>query len=212
MSKDTSSFWDKRAKQYDRSMSSHDQEFDQRLTRLTAHLNAKDHVLDLGCASGEIALSLSPMVQTIEGIDSSGKMIELATEKAARQHIKNASFLATDIFDPRLEPKSYTAILALNVLHLVHDRQKVLARIDTLLKPGGKLLLETPCIGEASWWQKTLLLSASRLGVAPYLYPYRANEPQRELTQFGFTIVQASSAPHPIHREMITARTLEESK
>lgn len=206
MSNDTSTFWDKRAKQYDRSMSSHDQQFDQRLTRLKSTLASTDHVLDLGCASGEIALNLSPFVKTIEGIDPSAKMIELATQKAANLNIKNTSFLATDIFDPRLEPESYDAILALNVLHLLRDHQKVLTRVNTLLKPGGKLLVETPCIGESCWWQKGLILAASRLGLVPYIHSYRAEEPQQELTQFGFTILNATYAPQHDHRATISAQ------
>ncbi|MCF4099658.1 class I SAM-dependent methyltransferase [Maritalea mediterranea] len=210
MSEQNIQFWDKRAASYDRAMSDHDQIYRDRMARLRAALSPQDQVMDFGCASGEIALDLAPHVKTIEGIDVSSKMIELAQTKASERQFNNVSFLATDLFDPRLEPESYDAIIALNVLHLVRDHIAVLPRLKELLKPGGKLLVETPCLGEACWWQKGLIRAAGAIGLAPYVHIYQAQDPQKELAQCGFTILGSTYAPTHDHRATVTAQKNEQ--
>ncbi len=141
-----SNFWNKQATRYDAAISDHDAQYATRLNQLKQLIKPTDDVLDFGCASGEIALDLAPYVKSIEGIDPASAMIELAYDKAAKRDIRNASFLTADIFDPRLEPESFDAILAFNVMHLVKDHHEVIHRAKTLLKPGGMLFVETPCL------------------------------------------------------------------
>jgi 2-polyprenyl-3-methyl-5-hydroxy-6-metoxy-1,4-benzoquinol methylase len=52
------------------------------------------------------------------------------------------------IFDSKLQPESYSVILAFNILHLKQDVDKVLDRIKELLAPGGLLISKTVCAGE----------------------------------------------------------------
>jgi len=199
-------FWNRQATRYDKAISDHDQRYDMRLAQLTQLLQPQANVLDFGCASGEIALDIAARVNSIEGIDPAAAMIRIATEKATKRDINNASFLATDIFDARLEPASFDAVLAFNVLHLVHDQDEVIHRIKTLLKPGGMLFVETPCLGEFTWWKRQLILAASALQLAPFIHVYKFGEPDAELERHSFKILGAQNDPDQDCRAFIAAQ------
>ncbi|WP_051213619.1 class I SAM-dependent methyltransferase [Maritalea myrionectae] len=201
-----SSFWNKQATRYDAAISDHDAQYATRLNQLRQLIKPTDVVLDFGCASGEIALDLAPHVKSIEGIDPANAMIELAYNKAAKRDIKNASFLTADIFDPRLEPESYDAILAFNVMHLVKDHHEVIHRAKALLKPGGMLFVETPCLGEFTWWKRQIILAASALRLAPFIHVYKFGEPEAELKAHDFHILGARNAPDQDCRASIAAQ------
>ncbi|MFT6657058.1 class I SAM-dependent methyltransferase [Maritalea sp.] len=200
------SFWNKQATRYDKAISNHDARYDARLSQLKQLLPPTAQVLDFGCASGEIALDLAAQVRSIEGIDLASEMIRIANTKAAKREINNASFLATNIFDERLETETYDAILAMNVLHLVKDHDEVLYRLRSLLKPGGMLFVETPCLGEFVWWKRQLILAASALRFAPFIHVYKFGEPEAELERHQFQILGAHNAPDQDCRAAIAAQ------
>ncbi|MCZ4273703.1 bifunctional 2-polyprenyl-6-hydroxyphenol methylase/3-demethylubiquinol 3-O-methyltransferase UbiG [Maritalea porphyrae] len=199
-------FWNKQAARYDASISNHDARYEERIEQFSYLLKPTDVVLDFGCASGEIALDLAPSVKSIEGIDPANAMIDIATKKANDRNIQNASFLATDIFDLRLEPQTFDAILAMNVLHLVKDHDEVLYRLKSLLKPGGMLFVETPCLGEFTWWKQKVILAASALRLAPFIHVYKFGEPEAELMAHNFQILGAGNKPDQDCRACIAAQ------
>lgn len=199
-------FWNGRSAQYDEAVSNHDAQYDQRIAHLKSVLKPTDNVLDFGCATGEIALDLSAYVKTIEGIDVADQMIKRATEKAQQREISNASFISGDIFDPRLEPESYDAVLALSILHLVRDRDEVIFRIKQLLKPGGRLFLETPCMCEAPIPLRAAIKLAGLVGAAPYAHFYRFGEPEAELIAHQFQILGAATDPSNDYQVAIAAQ------
>lgn len=200
------SFWNKQAAHYDASISKHDERYLNRVAQLKSLLKPTDQVLDFGCASGEIALDVAPHVKTIEGIDLASEMIRIANTKAAKREINNASFLATNIFNERLETQTYDAILAMNVLHLVRDHDEVLYRLRSLLKPGGMLFVETPCLGEFTLWKRQLILAASALRFAPFIHVYKFGEPEAELKAHNFNILGSRNAPEQDCRAAIAAQ------
>ena len=199
-------FWNGRSDKYDQAISNHDARYDQRLLQMRQLLKQTDHVLDFGCATGEIALDLAENVKTIDGIDSAEQMIARATDKAAQRGISNAAFMATDIFDPRLEAESYDAVLAFNILHLVKERDEVVFRIKQLLKPGGMLFVETPCMCEAPIALRGAIKLAGVFGMAPYAHFYRYGEPEAELKSHQFQILGAGTDPKNDYRVSIAAQ------
>ena len=91
--------------------------------------------------------------------------------KATDRQIANARFTRTDLLDTALEPRSYDAIMAFYVLHLVDDPTQVLERIHELLKPDGRLIL--------LWGNSNLNFLyplAERVGLRPKVdYPFRTS-------------------------------------
>ena len=100
-----------------------------------------------GCASGEFSVEIAPCVQSVHGIDTSTNMIAMAKQKAIDRSVSNVAFDPTDVFDRSLDAHSYTAVLAFNFLHLVDDIPIVLGRANQLLRSGGLLIAQTPCLG-----------------------------------------------------------------
>lgn len=201
----TDNFWDKRAERYEQSISSHDQQYDQRMAHLRSLIQPTDQLLDFGCASGEIALDLAANVKSIDAIDLSKEMISLAKTKAAQRNIQNACFLHASISEERLEAESYDVVLGLNVLHLIRERRETLQRIYALLKPGGRLLLEIPCLAEFSWFKRTAIGAASGIGWAPYVYAYSFGEAEEELKSLGFEVLGTNNSTQPEPRASIAA-------
>ena len=126
----TAEFWNRRASKYDARV--RDGDYRRTLESTLQFIGDGDAVLDVGCGSGEYSLDLAPKVLTVHGIDTSTKMIDLALEKARKAAVANVQFSAKDVLDRQLDGTSYSAIVALNVLHLVDDVGDSLRRVRCL--------------------------------------------------------------------------------
>jgi ubiquinone/menaquinone biosynthesis C-methylase UbiE len=169
-------FWDRIAKNYDKSSDQKRSNLLETIEKIKCHLNPSDQVLDFACGTGEKALGASSRVRTIHGIDLSQKMIEKASAKVTDRQIDNAQFSRTDLFDPTLKPGSYDAIMAFYIFHLVDDPAQVFERICELLKPDGRLICETPCLGESAAVIGWLIAIAGKIGVLPMVRRFKIAE------------------------------------
>jgi 2-polyprenyl-3-methyl-5-hydroxy-6-metoxy-1,4-benzoquinol methylase len=105
--------------------------------------------------------------------------------------IGNARFMQATIFDPRLEKRSYDAVLAGGILHLVDNRKLVVKRINELLKPGGLVVSATECMGEKKTPITSLLSFLLKIGIFPISLKYfTVAELEESFTGAGFQIVQ----------------------
>ena len=160
-------FWDRIAKNYDKHSDKKRANLLKTIENIKRHLNPEDQVLDFACGTGEKALGVAGRVQSIHGIDLSPRMLEKASMKARDRQIGNAQFSQTDLFDATLKLGSYDAIMAFYIFHLVDDPAQVFKRIHELLKPDGRLICETPCLGESGAVVGWLLALVGKLGVLP---------------------------------------------
>jgi ubiquinone/menaquinone biosynthesis C-methylase UbiE len=166
-------FWDRVAKNYDRRSAKKTATLLETIENIKSHLAPEDQVLDFGCGTGEKALGVAGSVHSIHGIDLSPRMIDKASVKVADRQIGNARFSRTDLFDTVLKPASYHAIMAFYVLHLVDDPARAFKRIHALLKPDGRLICETPCLGESGAVVGWLIALAGKSGVLPKIHCFR---------------------------------------
>ena len=120
-------FWDRISKNYDKRAK--DKTYKKTLEITKKHLKSSDIVLDYACATGLYSIELAGNVKEIHGIDISSKMIETAKRKAT----KNVNFEKATIFE-KYEKETFNVILAFNILHLLEEPQKVMQRINELLK------------------------------------------------------------------------------
>ena len=183
-------FWDGRAAKYDADIRTHDSLYIRTVMRTKSLLTNSDIVLDLGCGSGEIGLDIARHVRRVHGIDVSTKMIELANQKAHERSVCNVEFSQADAFDQRLAGRSFSAVTAFNVFHLVDDIHGVLARLYDVLEPGGLLVSQTPCLGERNWLVRTLLRVAQWAGFAPSIRSMTFAELESLLSSNGFEILE----------------------
>ena len=183
-------FWDKRSKKYDDDIKKHDSLYEKTIDSTKSLLTNSDVVLDFACGSGEMSLDIAPRVQRVHGIDLSVKMIELANQKARDRQVDNISFDQTDAFDQRLVSNSFSAIIAFNIFHLLDDAPKVLARLNDLMAAGGLLISQTPCLGESSWFFRSFISLAQKLGLAPTIRSLTIAESESLVYSSNFQILE----------------------
>jgi 2-polyprenyl-3-methyl-5-hydroxy-6-metoxy-1,4-benzoquinol methylase len=81
-------------------------------------------------------------------------------------------------------------VLALSILHLVADREDVIARVHEMLKPGGVFVTSTACLGDSLMLRLMglVLPVGSAFGLLPSVKVFTARELRRSLTDAGFEI------------------------
>jgi 2-polyprenyl-3-methyl-5-hydroxy-6-metoxy-1,4-benzoquinol methylase len=186
-------FWDMGAKNMDRYADNEGLKKinARRKEKLEKYLRGSNRVLDYGCGNGTIAITCAGMVKEIQGIDYAAGMIEAAQRKAAEAKVENARFMPATIFDPRLEKGSCDAVLAWGILHLVDDRNLVVARINELLEPGGLVVSATECMAEKKTPITSLLSFLMKIGIFPIsLKFFTVAELEESFTGAGFQIVE----------------------
>lgn len=106
---------------------------------------AQKNILDIGCATGELAFKLAESGAGVVGIDLNERLLQQAI--ANKQHDK-LSFHYGNMLDLALNfaPQQFDAVLCFGntLVHLESDAQilKMLKGANEILKPGGKLLLQ----------------------------------------------------------------------
>ena len=104
--------------------------------------------------------------------------------------MQNVEISQTDLFDPCLEPGSFDAVTAFNVLCYVDNPQEVLARIRSLLKPGGIFLSATDCLGEKLTKVGIKKFWKSHTGSMPYVAFYSMKKMEQVIAAGGFTVLE----------------------
>lgn len=183
------SFWDKAAEKYDRKTVK-GPNYAARLDRAANWLGSTAKVLDVGCAGGQITLDLAPRIGSIHGIDISPKLIEIAKHRAAEDANTAGcvSFEAVSVEDVSLDGQSFDGITAYSVLHLVEDAPATLQCFARLLKPGGVLIAEVPCLEDIPWYFRMLIPMMTLLGKAPVVQLYPQATYRTMFEQAGFEI------------------------
>lgn len=190
----TEKFWDKLAKDVDENSDLLDKEQLKTIKDIEQYIKNDSIILDYGCARGGIALELSTRVKEVQGIDISSKMIQIAAKRAASRNIRNAHFTHTVITDCTFKPETFDVILALNTFHLVEGLEDAIKQLATLLKPGGILISQTPCLGErsslVSFMASSLLWMAVKSGFLPTIGFYKGDNLKNMMNHAGLEIVE----------------------
>ena len=97
-------------------------------------------VADLGCGTGSLAVLLAEVGHSVQGMDVSPRMVEVARQKAltAGVHVRLEQ---GDAVTPAYAPGSCDVVLARHLLWALPDPGSVLARWVRLLRPAGILIL-----------------------------------------------------------------------
>lgn len=203
---DSKRFWDRMAARYDSDQPDDVAARKARLDRIRPHLQPDDVVLDLGCATGETVLGLAGDVARLVGVDISDAMIGIAARKTAERGIDNVIFRAGDGFEPELEGEGFTVVLAFNIIHLVPDPAATLRRLYDLLPPGGRLIAQTPCLGQGGGLARWLIGLASAIGLAPPVARFRFADIDLMIDGAGFEIEEAAVTPDTVSNRWTVAR------
>jgi ubiquinone/menaquinone biosynthesis C-methylase UbiE len=181
-------FWDKIADRYAKMPIADEAAYQQKLDITRTYLRPEMEVLEIGCGTGSTALLHAPYVQRIRAIDFSANMIQIARNKAADQGITNVEFEQVAIADLQIPDQSLDVVLGMSILHLLEDKEAVIAQVYRLLKPGGVFVTSTTCLGDFAWYLKFAMPVLGWLGMVPLLKVLTMQDLVNSFTQAGFVI------------------------
>ena len=154
--------------------------------RHLAKAEAGQRLLDLGCGNGEFLLRARSAGWDVVGVDFDSKAVE-----AARGQGLNVLLGGVESLDPSVE--KFDVITLANVIEHVHQAGDVLRACCKLLKPGGRLWIETPNIDS--------------FGHRRFARHWRGLEPPRHLVIFNWSSLEALLLEAGFHLEQRFPRT-----
>jgi tRNA (cmo5U34)-methyltransferase len=104
-------------------------------------LSSADEVLDFGCGTGLVTLSLQPHVGRVTGADSSQGMLDELREKIRAQRLVNVDTALLDATEPLPLDRRFHVIVSSMALHHVADVATLFRRFYELLLEGGRIAL-----------------------------------------------------------------------
>ena len=120
--------------------------------------------------------------------DISSNMIEIAQSKADARNVENVTFKCTAIDTISLPDQTLDAVLGLNILHLVENKDEVMAKVHKMLNPGGVFVTSTACIADMMWIFRVVVPVGRFLRLIPIVKVFSVKEFQASLTDAGFEI------------------------
>jgi len=137
---------------------------------------------------GSTAIIHAPYVKHIRAIDFSSKMIDIAQSKADAQNVKNVTFERASIDDISVSNRNFDAVLGLSILHLLENKEEVIATVYKMLNPGGIFVTSTMCLGDTMQFFKIIAPIGKFLGLMPLVKVFTKEELENSLTDAGFAI------------------------
>ena len=181
-------FWDRIAKRYAKRPVSDEAAYQKKLQVTRDYFRPDMEVLEFGCGTGSTAIAHASYVRHVHAIDISSKMIEIAQGKADAEKVDNVTFEQSTIEELSDSDESLDAALGLSILHLLEDKEAVIARIYRMLKPGGIFVSSTICLGNTMRFLKVIVPIGKFFNLIPMIRFFTAQELEDCLTAAGFEI------------------------
>jgi phosphatidylethanolamine/phosphatidyl-N-methylethanolamine N-methyltransferase len=131
---------------------------------------SKGRVLEVGVGTG---LSLPAYKRQLEivGIDLSPEMLEKARERVSTERLRNVAGLhEMDAGDLKFPDAAFDTVVAMYVMTVVSDPEKVMAELARVCRPGGDVLLVNHFSaddGMRGWVERRMAPLAGKLGWRP---------------------------------------------
>lgn len=181
-------FWDWIATRYAKKPVADEAAYQKKLQVTRGYLRPDMEVLEFGCGTGSTAIAHAPYVKHIQAIDISSKMLEIAREQLAVNGVTNVRFEQAGIDEFSAPNQTYDAVLGLSILHLLDDRDAVIAKVHNMLKPSGVFVSSTVCLGGSNPFLPVILRIGRFLGLLPLVQFFTAQELEDSLTGASFQI------------------------
>ena len=182
-------FWDKIAERYSKQPIADEAAYQKKLQVTREYFRRDMEVLEFGCGTGTTAIIHAPYVKHIQAIDISSKMLEIAQGKADAKNIDNVTFKRLSIDEFSVPDQTLDAVLGLSILHLLDNKEEVIAKVHRMLKPGGIFVTSTACIGDTTLrFLKIVVPIGKFLGLMPLVKVFTTRELEASLTEAGFEI------------------------
>lgn len=181
-------FWDKIADRYLKQPITDVASYEKKLQVTQEYFQPNMEVLEIGCGTGSTAIVHAPYIKHIRAVDFSANMIDIAQTRAAAQNIPNITFEQSSIDELDISYQTLDAVLGLSILHLLEDKEGVIAKVFDMLKPGGIFVTSTVCLGDKMAWFKWIAPIGKFLGFFPLVKVFTVEELANSLTDAHFKI------------------------
>lgn len=181
-------FWNTRADRYSRRPVSDEAAYQKKLDVTREYFQPDMEVLEIGCGTGSTAIAHAPFVGHIRATDLSTRMIEIAQDKAKAAGIDNVTFEASSVDSLDVEDASIDFVMAHSVLHLLEDKQQVIADVHQMLKPGGLFASNTACIRDMMLPLRLIIPVGRFLRLFPLVKVFSVAELKDSLESAGFEV------------------------
>ncbi|MDO6687219.1 MULTISPECIES: class I SAM-dependent methyltransferase [unclassified Agarivorans] len=182
-------FWDKHAKGYAKRVIADNQAYQYKLEQSRQYFSKQATAIEVGCGTGSTALLHAPHLKHLLATDLSSGMLDIAEQKRQQQNIGNVDFKQATIEGLDVN-EPVDVVLALNLIHLLEDKDTAIGKIMTWLKPGGVLITSTPCLGDRMKFFKVIGPIGKALGLMPLVKVFTEQELLNSFNQQGFSIEQ----------------------
>ena len=183
---DQSFVWNKFAKRYSKQPIADEAAYQKKLQVTRDYFMPDMEVLEFGCGTGSTAITHAPYVKHIQAIDFSPRMIEIAQSKADTENVENVTFKRLTVDEISVSDQTLDAVLGLSILHLLDNKEEVIAKVYKMLKPGGIFVTSTVCMGDTMKRFKVIAPIGRLFGLI--LKVFTTKELEDSLTDAGFEI------------------------
>ena len=181
-------FWNKLADKYSRRPIADEAAYQKKLDATREYFQSDMDVLEIGCGTGSTAIAHAPYVAHFLATDLSTRMVEIAKDKAKAAGIDNVMFEAASVDALDVPDASIDVVMAHNILHLLEDREQVIADVHKMLKPGGAFVSSTACIGDMMLPLRLIVPVGRFLRLFPLVKVFSVAELMDSLENAGFEI------------------------
>jgi ubiquinone/menaquinone biosynthesis C-methylase UbiE len=102
-------------------------------------------VLDVGCGIGDLSFMLAARGAEVVGVELDEQKVRRATDIACRWNFEQLRFVAGDVTKlDQMELGQFDIITCLALLEHIQQDVELLQQLQSLLRPGGLLVLEVP--------------------------------------------------------------------
>lgn len=146
-------YWDKHARNYDRSMSLLGRPIPRMIELAGEATRGLGRVLEVAAGTGLVTPALAAAAEEVIATDYSAAMVSALERRVRDAGIANVRCEQADLYALRFDAGTFDAVVAANVLHLVPDLPGALAALRRVVKPGGQVIVPTFCHDETalSW-------------------------------------------------------------
>ena len=111
---------------------------------ITPHISQDSRVLELGCGTATLLLSLAPEVTEVVGLDISSEALKIARGHQAERRIGNATLMKTDCQQVPFQEEFDLVYSAGLIEHFFERDTEIVAQHLKALKPGGRVVMSVP--------------------------------------------------------------------